>query len=145
MASVSEPVVLLYKSDMCHHSKQLMHMWDDIITEIKSVYPKLRFHVLTSSNNSGKFDENVAPKSLIKYAKWFPMILLVPGKVWDEGMSNLGPENGIEIKEGVQIMNGVWKGDDFKYEQKYNNKRVGDYMEWIKDGLNNEEFKRVQE
>jgi hypothetical protein len=142
--SISEPVVVLYKSNGCTHCKNLMNIWGDVTAALKSVHPKLRFFVLTSEDNTGKFDENVAPKSLIKYGKWFPMIFLVPGKVWDAAMSNLGPKNPIEIKEGVQVMNAAWDKDDIKYIQKYNISKPEEFTRWLKDSLENEEFKRVQ-
>jgi hypothetical protein len=144
MASISEPVVVLYKSSACGHCRNLTNIWDDVTAALKSVNPKLRFYVLTSNDNTGKFDENAAPKSLIKYGKWFPMILLVPGKVWDAAMANLGPKNPIEIKEGVQIMNGVWDKNDLKYAQNYDIRKPAEFSRWLKDSLENEEFKRIQ-
>ena len=142
--SITEPVVVLYKSSVCAHCRNLTNIWDDVTTALKSVHPKLRFYVLTSNDNTGKFDENVAPKSLIRYAKWFPMILLVPGKVWDAAMANLGPKNPIEIKEGVQIMNAIWDKEDLKYIQKYDIRKPAEFSKWLKDSLDNDEFKRVQ-
>jgi len=142
--SISEPVVVLYKSSACTHCRNLTNIWDDVTSSLKSVYPKLRFYVLTAHDNTGKFDENVAPKYLIKYGKWFPMIILVPGKVWDAAMGNLGPKNPIEIKEGVQIMNAAWDKDDLKYIQKYDIRKPAEFSKWLKDSLENEDFKRVQ-
>jgi len=142
--SISEPVVVLYKSNGCTHCRNLTNIWDDVTSALKSVYPKIRFYVLTSNDNTGKFDENVAPKNLIKYAKWFPMILLVPGKVWDAAMANLGPKNSIEIKEGVQMVNAVWDKDELKYVQKYDIRKPQEFARWLKDAIENDEFKRVQ-
>lgn len=142
--SISEPVVVLYKSSACTHCRNLTNIWDDVTAALKSIYPKLRFYVLTSNDNTGKFDENVAPKYLIRYGKWFPMILLVPGKVWDAAMSNLGPKNPIEIKEGVQVINAAWDKDDLKYIQKYDIRKPAEFTKWLKDSLENEEFKRIQ-
>ena len=73
------------------------------------------------------------------------MILLVPGKVWDAAMANLGPKNPVEIKEGVQIMNAVWDKEDLKYMQKYDIRKPAEFSKWLKASLENEEFKKVQE
>lgn len=145
MALVPEPVVVFYKSVSCSHCRNLTNIWPEVTTALKSVYPNLRFFVLTANDNSGKFDENIAPKNMIKFAKWFPMVILIPGKVWDLAMSNLGPKNNIEIKEGVQIMNAIWDKDEIKYSQKYDLRKPAAFKQWIKDSLDNEEFKRVQE
>jgi len=142
--SVSEPVLVLYKSSSCVHCRNLTNIWDDVTASLKSVYPKLRFYVLTSNSPNGKFDENTNPKSLIRYGKWFPMILLVPGKVWDLAMANLGPKNPIEIKDGVQIMNATWDKEEIKYVQKYDIRKPAEFAKWLEEAMGNEDFKRVQ-
>lgn len=145
-SSISEPIVILYKSKTCSHCTNLTNIWDDVTAALKSVYPKIRFYVLTCNDKTGAFNENIAPKSLIKYAKWFPMIFLVPGKIWDIAMANLGPKNPIEIKEGVQIMNAEWDDskDDFRYAPKYDIRKPGEFARWLRVALENEDFKRVQ-
>lgn len=156
MASTSliapEPTVVLYKSSMCRHCTALSNIWetapskdeDSVTSALKKVYPKLRFYVLTAKDNTGKFDENTAPKDLIRYGKWYPMILLVPGKTWDAAMSKLGPKNDVELVDGVQIMNGLWDKGELKYQQKYDIRKPAEFAKWLKDSLENEDFKRVQ-
>ncbi|CAH6420776.1 Hypothetical protein HVR_LOCUS1288 [uncultured virus] len=146
MASSSnpEPTVVLYKSSVCRHCTALANIWDNVVTALKAVNPKLRFYVLTAKDNSGKFDENTAPKDLFRYAKWFPMILLVPGRTWDSAMANLGPKNPIEIKDGVQIMNAYWNDDKLEYSQKYDIRKPEEFVKWLKDSFENKDFKRVQ-
>lgn len=143
-SSISEPTLVLYKSSMCRHCQNLTNIWDSVKVALTGVYPKLRFYELTAKDNSGKFDENIHPKDLSRYSRWFPMILLVPGKTWDAAMSNLGPRNPIEIKDGVQMMNAKWEGNDIKYDQKYNIQNPADFAKWLREGLNNPDFKRVQ-
>lgn len=143
-SSNPEPVVVLFKSNGCRHCQSLWNIWDNVTAALKVVYPKLRFYVLTAKDNRGGFDENTAPKDLARYGKWFPMILLVPGHTWDSAMANLGIKNPVEIKDGVQIMNAVWKGSDLTYEQKYDIRKPEDFAKWLKDSLENKDFKRVQ-
>lgn len=140
----SEPIVVLYKSNVCQHCQNLTKIWDNVMTSLKSVYPKLRFYVVTAKDNTGKFDENTIPKDLLRYAKWYPMILLVPGKVWDAAMASLGPRNPVQIKDGVQIMNARWDDkDNLVYDQKYDIRKAESFANWLKDALANEDFKRV--
>lgn len=155
MTSVPEPVVVLYKSEQCKHCTALAKIWDSppnrdedsITATIKKVYPKTRFFVLTTKDNTGSFDENKAPKDLNRYGKWYPMILLVPGSLWDSAMGKLGPKNDVKLIEGVQIMNGAWTNSDaskIEYVQKYNIQKPAEFGRWIRDAMENDEFKRVQ-
>jgi hypothetical protein len=151
-SSLPEPTVVFYKSSACRHCTALSNIWDtaaskeeDSVTgALKKVHPKLRFYVLTAKDNTGKFDENTAPKDLIRYGKWFPQVLLVPGKTWDAAMLKLGPKNDVELVDGVQIMNGFWDKGELKYQQKYDIRKPADFAKWLKDSFENEDFKRVQ-
>lgn len=149
---MSEPVLVLYKSNTCPYCNTLFNMWetppkdesDSIVSALKKVYPKLRFFVLTAKDNTGKFDENTAPKDLLRYGKWFPTILLIPGKLWDTAMSKLGPKNDINLIDGVQVMNSHWVNEKLDYKQKYDVKKPSEFARWLKDSLENEDFKKVQ-
>lgn len=147
----SEPIVVLYKSNGCRHCISLSKIWDtptkdeeSVVSVLKKVYPKLRFHTFTARDNTGKFDENLAPKDLFRYGKWFPMILLIPGRLWDSAMEKLGPKNDVQLVEGVQIMNGFMENDELKYNVTYNITKPSEFGRWLTDALENEEFKRVQ-
>lgn len=152
MTSVSEPTLVLYKSSVCRHCTKLSEIWDkppakeedSCVSAMKKIYPKLRFYVLTAKDNTGKFDENTAPKDLIRFGKWFPMVLLIPGRMWDEAMSKLGPKNEVILTDGVQIMNGKLENGLPVYVQKHDIRKPAEFAEWLKEALNNEDFKRVQ-
>lgn len=147
-----EPTLVLYKSKICRHCTALTNIWDtapnkdedSVVTALKKVYPKLRFYILTANDNTGKFDENTAPKDLIRYGKWYPMILLIPGRLWDNAMSKLGPKNDIELVEGVQIMNGKWDKTVLTYSQEYDIRKPANFGIWLKSCLENEDFKKIQ-
>lgn len=151
MASVQEPVVVLYKSSMCRHCTALVNIWDtnkdgeSVTTALKKAYPKLRFFTVTAKDNSGKFDENTTPKDLIRFGKWYPMILLIPGPLWNNAMSKLGPKNDVQLIDGVQIMNGKWNGETIDYVQKYDIRKPTDFTKWLQESLENEAFKRAQQ
>ncbi len=149
--SSSEPVIVLYKSNGCRHCISLSKIWDtpskdeeSVVGALKKVYPKLRFHALTARDNSGKFDEDTNPKDLIRYGKWFPMILLIPGRLWDSAMAKLGPENNVQLLEGVQIMNGYWQNNELKYNVRYNIQKPSEFGKWLTEAMENADFKRVQ-
>lgn len=145
-SSVPEPTLVFYKSTVCRHCQNLTNIWNDVTVAIKKSYPKLRFSIVTANDNSGKFDENSIPKDLIRYAKWFPMILLIPGRLWDYAMANLGPKNNVEIKDGVQVMNAIIdkNTDKMSYVQKYDIRKPDDFVNWLREAFDNEDFKRVQ-
>jgi hypothetical protein len=154
---MSEPIVVFYKSKKCRHCSTLSGMWDtpskdeDSVTgSIRKVHPNMRFFTVTADENNGIFDEKSAPKDLIRYSRWFPMILLVPGKLWDQAMSKLGPKNDVQLVDGVQIINGSWVKndksgkDEIVYKQQYDVRKASEFGRWVKDALENEEFKRAQ-
>ena len=73
------------------------------------------------------------------------MILLIPGRLWDNAMSKLGPKNDVQLIEGVQIMNGKWDNNELKYIQEYDIRKPASFGQWLKVSLENEEFKKVQQ
>jgi hypothetical protein len=121
-----------------------MAIWDSVVASIKTVSPRVRFFTVTAPDQSGKFDENAIPKGLSFYGKWFPMVIFVPGPVWDAAMSQLGPQNKVEIKEGVQVFNGAWDKGDFRYAQKYDVRRPEEFSRWVKDSLADAGFQAAQ-
>lgn len=153
MTTISEPVVVLYKSKTCGHCKSLEAKWgketdtdnSTVMGAMKKVYPKIRTFVLSTTDGRGAFDENIAPSDLSRWGKWYPMILLVPGRIWDNAMAALGPKNSATIIDGVQVFNGIREANgDLKYVQKYNPRQPEDFGRWIAESLNNEEFKKYQ-
>lgn len=140
----SEPVLVLYKSETCFHCTKLTSIWPSVTAAVAKEFPKMRVFVISAKDQQGKFDENVAPKDLIRYGKWFPMLLLVPGRLWDRAMSNLGPTNSVQLKEGVQVMNGYWDNNELKFQPNYDTRTPDAFVNWLKSALENEEFKRVQ-
>jgi len=151
-SSFAEPVVVLYKSSACRHCTSLANIWDkppskdqdSVMSALKKVYPNIRFYVVTAKDNTGKFDENTAPKDLIRYAKWFPNVILIPGRLWDSAMSKLGPKNDVLLIDGVQIMNGKLVNGSPTYEQTYNITKPADFATWLKASLEKEDFKEIQ-
>jgi len=134
-------VLVLYKSDTCGHCRQLERIWNDVKQEVTKSFPDIRFATVRAKDNGGKFDERLAPRGVFAYSKWFPMVFLVPGPVWDNAMAHL--DQDIEIRHGVQIMNATWKkeGKDsrgryyFDYENKYNVRKPESFVQWIQDAL----------
>lgn len=146
-----EPIVVLYKSKTCGHCKTLEAKWgkdtdtdnSTVMGAMKKVYPKIRTFIVSANDSRGAFDENTVPTDLSRWAKWFPMILLVPGRIWDNAMSKLGPKNSASIIDGVQVFNGTRESTGgLTYVQKYNVRQPEEFARWLTDSLANEEFKK---
>lgn len=140
-----EPVIVFYKTDQCPYCVNLEKIWNTVMTEMLKVYPKLRFFILPARNYQGGFDENTVPKDLIRFARWWPQIILIPGPVWEAAMVNLGPNNPAKIRSGVQVLNGKWLNDHPVPDEKYDTRRPEEFSRWLKDALNDPEFKQAQE
>lgn len=105
----------------------------------------MRFFTVTAKTNDGKFDENTAPKDIKRWGKWFPMVLLIPGGLWDEAMSKLGPRNDVILKDGVQAINAVLSDTGVPVPTRgYNIKNAEDFGRWVTDAMKNEKFLAVQ-
>lgn len=142
---VSEPILVFYKSMSCTHCRKLTSIWEDVIKEVRKVYPHMRFTEVVARDNTGFIDENVVPKGVTAYNTWFPMLLLIPGGLWDSAMANLGPKNPVELKDGVQVINASRKDDgSLKYSYKYDIRQPAEIVRWIKDSYQVEDFKQVQ-
>ena len=149
----TEPIVVLLKSKDCGHCKMLETIWGKetdrenttILGAMKKVYPNLRIFVVSLEKSSGFFNENVIPSGLSRWTRWFPMILLVPGRVWDNSMAKLGPKNPATIIDGVQVFNGRSQPTgQIEYVQKYNPRKPEDFGRWLTEALDNDEFKKHQ-
>ena len=147
----SDPVIVLYKAETCGACKRLSSIWDSIVNAMKVAYPNIRFFVISSADRSGVFELNTAPKGLLKYRGWFPMVLLVPGPLWNEAMANLGPNNMVELTRGVQVFNGksgreiigqITAPRDFV--EKYDMSRPQEWVRWLTDAMQSEDFIQVQ-
>lgn len=149
----SEPIVVFYKSALCGHCTTVSAIWDNpqginqdsIVTSLKKVYPKIRTKIVTAANNSGQFDEKEYPKDIRRYAKWFPMFLLVPGPIWDNAMVNLGTNNDAQVLDGVQILNGKMVNNIIERDAKYDIMKPLDFGKWLQQALNDPSFRKVQD
>jgi hypothetical protein len=133
----SHPVVVMYGARTCTHWQKLKPIWEtDIKSALSKEYPDLRLVTVVADNCSGSFDETIYPKQLKEYARWFPMVLLVPGPVWDTAVQTMNSEHPSPLKDGVQIMNGIQK-QHIEYVQTYNIYEVTHYIKWLKQALEN--------
>lgn len=57
-------------------------------------------------------------------------------------MDNLGSDNDVEIKNGVQIMNGCWTIDcKLQYIQKYIFRDPENFVAWVTESFKSQDFK----
>lgn len=143
--SLSEPVIVFYKSKNCGFCTDVSNIWDNsssnselsITASLRKVNPNVRFFIVNAIDRTGNFDENLAPKDLIRYAKIrFPQIILIPGPLWDTAMANLGPNNNIKLIENVKVMNFKIVNEKLEYEEKYDLLVPSDYERWFNDCMN---------
>jgi len=165
----STPVLVLFTSNsMC--CKNLIDIWypppagrlpkeECFLHRLAKIYPDLRF-VNISCDTQGLGYSEQYPLAMSYYIRWFPMILLVPGPMWDHAM--LYPESDIELIDGVQIFNGIWEDKPFyamnsymglgpdidhkilMYRPKYDIRKVDDFMQWFTESVNNPGFIAAQ-
>jgi hypothetical protein len=167
---LSMPVLMLFTSDTCYSCRKLEEIWypsplgqvsegESILCKLTEMYLGLRFVNAPSS------DLGLYPAYVRRHIKWFPMILLIPGPLWDHAM--LYPESDIELIDGVQVFNGIWEDsaslDDassvlsvicsirpkinskvLMYHPKYDIREVDHFIRWFTESLNNPEFIAAQ-
>lgn len=142
------PVLVIYLSDDCHYCTKLtaqksggMNMLAEICSELRDTCD-IRFCTIRVPNMDSKLDPKY-PTDLGFYRKWYPMFILVPGPVFDQAMVN--PK--LEIREGVQILNGKWADGehrDFTYQMNDTGAATVSYFtKWARNAMTNPEFIRA--
>lgn len=147
MDKTSPHVLILYKSEQCHHCRDLVKKWDSedknkvtVISEVKKKYPNIRHDIVDSKN--GSIDLTKYPKDILRFNGWFPMVLLIPGHSWDNVMANLGTEDEGKL-ENVEVLNGNFDDDGvLTYTQKYNMMEPQHYVRWISDVMKSSATKK---
>jgi hypothetical protein len=119
-------------------------MWDKVAKAMTEAHSGLRFYVLTIDNNHGFFDRNKVPSGLELYIRWYPMLLCIPGPLWDKAMREVGTKTPVSLKNGSKIYNGAWMRDDLEMTSKYDRNNISDYTRWIRDCVEDDEFKSIQ-
>ena len=87
----SGPVVVFYKSNTCTDCASLSNIWNNVVNSLKKINSKIRFFIVSDTDHKSE------PKDLVRYKKWFPMILLIPGNLWDHAML----DGDVELIQGV--------------------------------------------
>jgi hypothetical protein len=72
------------------------------------------------------------------------MILLIPGPKWNAAMAHLGPNNPISLIEGTQVMNAAWKDGRLEHVGGFDTTKPEGILAWVKQAMNNPDFKRAQ-
>lgn len=142
---MTDPVILLIKSIQCPACHRLAKKWDESVSAMKEVQPSFRVVEVICVDNRGLFDETKYPKSLSKFTRWFPMVLLIPGRIWDNAMSNLNTPLG--MSDGIQVMGGKWdeKLNTFEPEKQmvYDIGVPSHFAKWLAISIQNETFKNM--
>lgn len=130
----SEPVLILHIS---YTSKE-----KDILSKFLKIHPGLRFYQIRYDLYSELFIDNlVIPRSIYRYKTMFNLMLLIPGPSWD--IAACQPNSDIELVNGVQIFNGIWRNKHLNATIKYT-RNIDGYVTWFTDSLNSPNFIAAQ-
>jgi hypothetical protein len=145
---MSEPVIIFYKSNFCGVCERISSIWENAIASFRKIYPKIRIEIVIDEKYNGNLDFDKYPKGMQIFGGWAPKIILIPGKTWDAAMANLGPNNPIEIKEGVQVMNATWDDDTNKFvpmsKFEFNWNVAENFGLWLKKSIKHPDFVTAQ-
>jgi hypothetical protein len=146
-----KPVIVKFGAGGCRHCKVLDQKWDVISDLFHQLSPGIRIYQIDLSDMTAELDTKVWPKGLSFYTKsWYPMILLIPAKVWNKAVCAMGTDSVVEIKEGVQIMNGRIEGDKPEHNggrcsfltTTYDTSKTEEFERWFKSCLELATFKK---
>lgn len=122
-------IVLLSTATKCKICDKLLNN----LPEIKKQLPNIEFIIY---NNESMLTLNVNtnnyPKGVIEYTDFFPMILLIPQKTWDDAKNN----KTFLLRDGVIIMNTERnENSKFIYKNKVNILNIDEFVNWVKENI----------
>jgi hypothetical protein len=156
----STPVLVLFTLDKSYYCRKFSDIWypsplgqlpteESILYKLIGMYSGLRLVNIYYSDKREFEHPELYPLRIRDHANWFPMILLIPGPLWDHAM--LYPASDIELIDGVQIFNATSKNGVTDINRrfivpnsKYDVTKVDDYVQWFAESLNNPEFIAAQ-
>ena len=144
----SDPVLLFYGTDTCPHCTNLAQIWGDVAKGphtvkklVNNLYPNVRVQTIIAK---GALNEKEYPAGLKQFVRWVPMIMLIPGRMWDRAMANLSNVPPVSLIEGTQVMNAVWKGQVLERVQEFDSTKADGILAWLKKALDHPDFVRAQ-
>lgn len=140
------PVLVFYFKKGCSKCNQMIKNWNDIVKKINKENSKIKI-LQIFADRYGRFDVDKYPK-MLKVYDVPPSVLLIPGQLWNRATENLGKDNNVEIKEGVQIFGFKWVKGKLTFDKDLklrSDKPISDILlTWLKQALENKDFKRAQ-
>lgn len=91
----------------------------------------MRFLTVLAADMHGEFDPNVAPLALRKYSTFFPMVLFIPGPLWDAAMRTPADRMTAPLSEGVKVFNGTIVNGVPEYSNIYDFRNPNKFVEWV--------------
>jgi len=147
---MSEPVLVFLLSSNCMWCDYLLKNWDVTVNALVSVYPNIRFPLPIEETKKYKYPPIILnhnqlhpsyPKDLLNYhILWAPMILLIPGNVWDECMLNLNKK-----LYNMEIMNSNMINNKIEYLQKWDIRKPENFSNWLLEALKIKNIKILDE
>jgi hypothetical protein len=119
--NVKPVIIFITEGNNNPDSVKLLEKKADIMTAMFNVTP-LRFHFIENFSIGG-------PSSFSEYYSWAPMVLYVPGELFDRY------KDINKFRKGVHVMNGYRDNDDILIYQKKYDYTPQDFAQWISDIL----------
>lgn len=144
----SDPVLLFYGTESCPHCVKLAQIWGEVATGphtvkklVNKAFPNVRVQNIIIKSN---MDESKYPAGLKQFVRWVPMIMLIPGRLWDQAMSNLNSVPPVSLIEGTQVMNAIWKNGSLERVNEFDQTKADSIVAWVKRALADPNFIKVQ-
>lgn len=124
------PVLVIIKADDCPLCVNLTRNWPAISLEIRRAVPGIRIFTVELVRRDDPLDYTKVPIALGNYREWVPMILMVPGPVWDDAMRDKNTRN----LRDTQVMNGKLSGNGaYIAGNRWDISDPYEFAAWVKD------------
>lgn len=137
---MSDPVVVFWHCLSIPKSMKVADIWDNAVLQMKMWYPNFRYVIVTTQHIHDNVNSDLAPVSLNECRRWFPLVMLVPGEIWDIAMEN----GSSSILEGTQIYNGKIVNGNLEFQPRWSEYNADTYWAWLHEAVRNKEFRKYQ-
>lgn len=130
MASSSSPVIVVIRMKGCPPCGRLTEKWPAIKEAIKQKASYYRFYEIEIGGGI-KIDFNRIPKGLSKFFMSFPVIMVIPGDIWDQSFQSLGEDNPVDFTSQARIYRGKYVGGQITRGPDYIEPNVEEILKFL--------------
>lgn len=136
--SINNNVVVLMKAGDCGHCKIFMNVWPQICAAMKRVESSLQFVLVPLPTMRSPIPPNF-PSCLKDTCPWFPFIMMIDGKEWQEAMNKKR-----QSFNKMAFFNATKEGSEFKPSDDFPRTEEG-FSNWAKNLIKNGGLKDMDE